>query len=73
MCYSWSYAQEVTYSPEFVDTFLIQNTQDVQMSQIALKMSAIQADYTTCMGRASLKVGHSTPAVILILPVMKYC
>lgn len=70
MCYSWSYAQEVTYSPEFVDTFLIQNTQDVQMSQITENVSDSKLTTQPVWDVQNLKVGHSTPAVILMLPVI---
>lgn len=70
MSCSWAYAQNVSYSPEFVDSFLIQNTQDVQMQQITENVSDSKLNIQPVWDVQSLKVSHSTPAVILLLPVI---
>lgn len=70
MCCSWSHAQEVTYSPEFVDTFLIQNTQDLQISQITENVSDTKLNTQPVWDVQNLKISRSAPSVVLILPII---
>lgn len=63
-------AQEVVYSPEFVDTFMIQNTQAEYVEGLSnqLSQNTINADGNWDVQH--LKKQVSTPSIVLLLPII---
>lgn len=64
------FAEDVSYSPEFVDTFLIQNSQNSQVSEIVDNVSDSKLNEKSVWDVQHLREKRTTPSLILILPVI---
>lgn len=63
-------AQDVEYNPEFVDSFMIQNTQPVYVEGMAHQLSQNTIFSEDVYDVQQLKAHRSTPSIIFTLPVI---
>ncbi len=66
------YAQEVTYSPEFVDSFMVQNSQDTQVSEIVDQVAGTGVSEKSVWDVQHLREKRTMPSLILMLPVVVF-
>ncbi|MCO5234411.1 MAG: DUF4271 domain-containing protein [Chitinophagales bacterium] len=67
---SYSHAQDKDYSPEFVDSFLIQNSHDAEISDIVGKIDHAKVRENTIWDVQKLKKERSSPAMLLGIPII---
>jgi hypothetical protein len=70
MSMNYVHAQEVNYSPEFVDTFMIQNTLPAYVEGLTGGLSQEKIFSEKTWDVQQVKTTPSTPSIVLLLPII---